>query len=313
MKFFLIALSLISWINSAQAKELIYSLSPVKVAQNVYAFIGSTDYFNRENGGNIVNTGFIIGTDGVIVIDSGPSLRYGLQMRKAIRTITPKPVTSVIITHHHPDHFLGNTAFPDSEIYALPETIEAIKVEGDGLLENMFHMVGDWMIDTELKLPTKAISSSKMVMSGRSLRFLPLNGHTQGDLAIMDEQTGVLFAGDLAFYNRTATTPHAHLHNWYDSLDILMNSGFKTVVPGHGPIDQDGASLEQTLRYLKWLEATLKQAAKDGLEMTEVLRLKTPEEFKSLDLHRDEFYRSVSHLWPDIVNETLPLIAQDLD
>ncbi|WP_135078800.1 quinoprotein relay system zinc metallohydrolase 1 [Terasakiella sp. SH-1] len=313
MKFLGALIALFLYSQTGLAKELTYNLTPIEVAKDVYFFMGEKQYFSRENGGNIVNTGFIIGTDSVIVIDSGPSLRYGNEMKRAIGKITPKPVRHLILTHHHPDHFFGNSAFDGADIYALPETLQAMKTEGDGLLENMFHMVGDWMMDTEIKLPNKTVNVSKASMAGRNLRFIPLQGHTVGDLAILDEQTGTLFAGDLAFYERTATTPHAHLHDWYASLDILMDIPFKTVVPGHGPIDRDGRSLRQTLDYLQWLETVLKNAAQNGLEMTEAMRLDIPDRFQQLALHRDEFQRSVSHLWAGIMKETLPLLPSELD
>ena len=76
--------------------------------------------FSTGNGGNIVNTGFIVGSGGVVV-DTGPSQRYGKQMRKAIGILTRQPVSLVLNTHHHPDHFLGNQAFADRPVGAFRE------------------------------------------------------------------------------------------------------------------------------------------------------------------------------------------------
>ena len=50
-----------------------YDLKPVKVAQDTYVLIGFMEDFTLKNGGNIVNTGFIVTKEGVVVIDSGPS------------------------------------------------------------------------------------------------------------------------------------------------------------------------------------------------------------------------------------------------
>ncbi|HAW39797.1 MAG TPA: MBL fold metallo-hydrolase, partial [Pseudomonas sp.] len=46
-------------------------------------------------GGNIVNTGFIVTDSGVVVIDSGPSRRYGEAMREAIARVTDRPIIKV--------------------------------------------------------------------------------------------------------------------------------------------------------------------------------------------------------------------------
>lgn len=297
---------LMSFAHNSMADDLSYDLKAQKVGDGVYVFIGSTDHFNRENGGNIVNTGFLIGETGVVVIDTGPSLKYGNEMRAAIGAITPKPVRHVIITHHHPDHFLGNLAFDDAQIWAMDETIQAINREGEGLLENMYRMVGDWMIDTTLVKPGHSINQSHMDLSGRTIQFMPLQGHTKGDLAVFDQKSGVLFTGDLAFHNRTPTTPHADIAQWMRALEQLEKHSYNVVVPGHGPVERDGRSFKQTLDYLGWLQKTLYQAAENGLEMTEVMRLDIPQRFQSLSVARAEFVRSVAYLWPSVVEETLP-------
>lgn len=104
------------------AEEFDYGLVPRKVAEDTWVLIGKTEDFNRSNGGNIVNTAFIVTTAGVVVIDSGPSRRYAQQMRSAIARVTEKPVIRVFNTHHHPDHFLGNQAFAGIPTTALAAT-----------------------------------------------------------------------------------------------------------------------------------------------------------------------------------------------
>ena len=64
--------------------DLDYSLKPRQIAEDTWLLEGSTDNFAKANGGNIVNTAFIVTEPGVVVIDTGPSKRYGEAMRKAI-------------------------------------------------------------------------------------------------------------------------------------------------------------------------------------------------------------------------------------
>src|SRR5690606_9137946 len=106
MRPFILILAL-CLILPAQA-ELTYRLQPRQIAEGVWLLEGSTDNFDQRNGGNIVNTGFIVTSAGVVVIDSGPSKRYGEAMRAAIAEVTDRPVIKVLLTHHHPDHVLGN-------------------------------------------------------------------------------------------------------------------------------------------------------------------------------------------------------------
>ena len=117
--------------------DLEYTLKPRQIARDTWLLEGSTDNFAKANGGNIVNTAFIVTERGVVVIDTGPSRRYGEAMRKTIAATTDKPVIEVLLTHHHPDHVLGNQAFADVPIGALAGTTELLRQQGDAMAENL--------------------------------------------------------------------------------------------------------------------------------------------------------------------------------
>ena len=119
-------------------------------------------------------------------------------------------LSGVLVTHHHPDHFLGNQAFPADTLAALPETIHGIATEGGSLNENMYRLAGDWMAGTEPVAPARQLAPGPLTMGNHRLDLIALDGHTEADLVIFDRSTGVLFAGDLVFNGRTPTTPHAN-------------------------------------------------------------------------------------------------------
>ena len=284
------------------AADFDYRLTAVQVAKDVYAFIGKTEDFTTDNGGNIVNTAFIVAPQGVIVIDSGPSLRYGQQMRRAIAAVTAKPIALVINTHHHPDHFLGNQAFADLPIAALAETRDGIAADGNAFAENLYRMSGDWMKGTEVQLPGKTLSAGIVEVAGRRLRLVALDGHTGADLVVVDATSGVVFAGDLAFNGRAPTTPHADVAHWLKALDQLealtREAGFNVLLPGHGAPSADAGPIRQTRAWLTWLSAAMRSAAKDGLDMNDVLARPLPAEFAGLPVAASEYRRSVGHLFP---------------
>jgi len=294
----LLAVLLAAFPLAARAAGFDYRLAPRAVADGVWVLTGLTEDFSRDNGGNIVNTGFIVGDSGVVVIDSGPSRRYGEQLAAAIARVTPLPVVLVINTHHHPDHFLGNQAFAPATLAALPATRHGIETEGPMFNSNMYRLNGDWMRDTEVAAPTRTLAAGPVEVGGRTLEFLALEGHTGADLAVFDRRTGTLFAGDLVFNARAPTTPHADIARWQASLDALAALPFKVLVPGHGPVAHDGAPIAQTRTWLDWLDRALREGAAAGLDMTEMLALPLPAVFERMALAKTEFERSVSHLYP---------------
>jgi len=281
------------------AVELDYGLEPERVAPDTYVFVGTTEDFDRDNGGNIVNTAFVVTNAGVVVIDTGPSRRYGEQMRTAIARVTDRPIERVLITHHHPDHFFGNQAFADVPIYALPATRRAMLAEGNAFANNLYNMSGSWMEGSE-PLPANAtLEAGDLEVSDHRFRLLALAGHTPADLAILDTTTGTLFSGDLVFDSRTLTTPHADVDAWLAALAVLEDLTFVRLVPGHGPVREAAdARIAQTAAHLRWLTGTLRDAAERGLSMAETMNLPIPEPYASEPLAREEFVRSVVHLYP---------------
>ncbi|TFF13654.1 quinoprotein relay system zinc metallohydrolase 1 [Pseudomonas sp. BCA14] len=283
-----------------------YDLKPRLIADDTWLLEGSTDNFNKANGGNIVNTGFIVTEAGVVVIDTGPSRRYGEAMRQAIAGVTAKPVIQVLLTHHHPDHALGNQAFKTVPIGALADTTRLLHEQGDGMAENLYRLVGDWMRGTEVVLPTQLLEPGVLSFGSHDLRLLAFTGHTGADLAILDSKTGVLFAGDLVFYQRALTTPNSPgLATWLADIARLQALPWTLLVPGHGPVADDARPLEQMRDYLTWLDQLLRDGAAQGSDMAELIRSPIPERFAAISLNRYELIRSVSHLYPRYEREQL--------
>src|SRR5271167_1703600 len=63
-----------------------------------------------EGGGG--NSGVIVGDKGVIVVDAKTTVAGGKELLEHIAKITPKPVTTVFLTHSDGDHANGLAAFP---------------------------------------------------------------------------------------------------------------------------------------------------------------------------------------------------------
>lgn len=279
-----------------------YALQAQELVPTVYVLQGKNEDFSPQNGGNIVNTGFIVTEAGVVLIDSGPSRRYGKALRELIAQTTDRPILRVFNTHHHPDHVLGNQAFAAPQLFALPETQHALQAEGAAFLENMYRLNGDAMRDTELVLPTQTAVLGRWDVGNHALELFSLSGHSAADLVLFDRHSGALFTGDLVFHGRAPTTPHADLTQWLAALDRLealtQQPEFRVLIPGHGAPSRDATPIQQTRAYLRWLQHTLTQAAAQGLDMTEVMNLPLPAEFAQWAVAKAEYRRSVGHLYP---------------
>lgn len=291
----------------AGAQALKYDLEATEIAPKTWGVFGAREYFSMDNGGDISNVAFIEVPDGVVVIDTGPSFRFGEALNDLIaRTVPGKRIVRVYNTHHHPDHFLGNQVFDPAIIAASQGVVDNIRALGDAMASNMYRLVGDWMRGTVINVPGRIITTSREDVGGRNFTHMPLSGHTSADFVVRDEETGVLFAGDLAFLDRAPTTPNADLAAWRASIATLRHTDRALLLPGHGPQDAKGRSLDQTLDWLDWLDGTLRDAVLRGLTMNEAMALPIPERFAALGVARGEYERSVSHLYQQFEDELLP-------
>ncbi len=297
---------------SVHANQLAYDLDVTEIARGTWAIHGRTEYFTLQNGGNIVNVSFIEVPDGVVVIDTGPSRRYGEALLHLIeKTVPGKPILRVYNTHHHPDHIFGNQVFERGSLAAPQQVIDNIIAEADGFSDNLYRLIGDWMRGTTVVAPGVALESDFEEVGGRKFSLFYLSGHTSSDLAIRDDETGVLFTGDLAFYNRAPTTPSADIDGWLESLKTLASLDRELILPGHGLRDERGGSLEQTADYINWLEESLSEAASLGFTMNEAMAQPIPDRFTSLDEVQTEYERSVVHLYLGLEDNLLPAVTVD--
>ena len=295
--------------GGANARVLKYELVATEVESKTWVVHGQNEYFSFENGGNIVNTAFIEVPEGVVVIDTGPSKRFGDQLLELIgQKIPGKPVLRVYNTHHHPDHFLGNQVFDPAIIAAPQGVIDNIESEGDAMTDNLYRLLGDWMRGTDSVAPTQVLDASSENIGGRDFSLLYMSGHTSSDFVIRDDQTGVLFSGDLLFMFRAPTTPHANIGDWRQSLAMLRDTDRDLIVPGHGPGDEKGESIDQTLDWLDWLDGSLRDAVERGWTMNEAMRTPIPPRFSNLAVGKTEFERSVVHLYQAYEDQLMPAI-----
>lgn len=277
-----------------------YGLKSTPLGGGWHLIAGANADFSQDNGCNIINTGFYVDRDQVVVLNTGTSKRYGQQQRDLIDKFSGhKPVATVLALNLHPDYFLGNQAYPKESLSATKVTQKGILAESKAYEDNLFRLCGDWMSGTETASPTRTVLVDQgLNLGSREVKLLELNGHTASDLVVFDAEHGLMWAGGLVFFNRIPTTPHANLKLWIESLRTLRGLNPRLVVPSHGPVSTGIQAIEQTLDYLTWLDNRLTEAAAAGAEMNDVMKAGAPSRFHHFAAYPAEFYRNVTHLYP---------------
>ena len=285
-----------------------YRLDPRQVADGVWLFEGAQDSIARGNGGAICNVAMLETPQGAIVVETGGTLRHGA----ALRAFADQRLGGVVValnTHHHPDHWFGNGAFADRPIHALPGCIAAQKAGAQALSDGLYRILGSWMQGTAPLPATAAVAGGDLTLGGRVLTVMALSGHTPADLALIDQQTGTLIAGDLLFLDRAPSFPDADIAVWRAALGTLGALPVAGTIPGHGPFHRDSRAVAQTLAYLDAFAARMDAAANLGLTPIEALAAGPMPAFATLAANPAEYRRATVQQWRHHEISALPVIG----
>ncbi|WP_240643660.1 quinoprotein relay system zinc metallohydrolase 1 [Paracoccus siganidrum] len=282
--------------------------SPVEVADGVWMIEGAAQSFARTNGGAICNIVLLATPEGAVVVDTGSNARQGAALRQ-LADQKFGGVAAVVNTHHHPDHWLGNQAFADRPILALPQSRALQAENGQGYSDNLYRILGSWMNGTAFMPATADAAPGPLVIGGRALRLIAMSGHSQADLLLLDQATGTLVAGDMLFLDRAPSFPDAAIADWLAGLDRIAAIGAGGVVPGHGPFHRSSAALAQTRAYLRAFAGRMARASGLGLAPAEAIHAGPMPEFASLGANPEEYRRAVVQRWRDFESDALPVIG----
>jgi quinoprotein relay system zinc metallohydrolase 2 len=259
-----------------------------KIADGIYVRPGRTAVLFEAD--DIANTGFVIGSRCVAVIDTGGSAAEGAALDAAIRKLAEVPVCFVINTHVHPDHMLGNEAFArdNVEFVGHEKLPRAMALRGDTYLQRAAEYFGDAADTPGIIVPERTVSGTVQLDLGQRMLTLRAHGtaHTDNDLSVLDEQSGTLFAGDLVFLDHLPVLDGS-INGWLDELGELMDEGFQRIVPGHGPIAAAWPrAAAPTVHYLSELRTATRSWIARGGELGKAqqgIEVAEPERWQLID------------------------------
>src|SRR5256884_1809808 len=232
-----------------------------KVKDNLYMITGA-DPTNRDafSGGN---TGVFITDNGAVVVDTKLA-GWGQVILDKIKTVTNKPVTTIINTHTHGDHTGSNEAFGG--------TIEIIAQENTKAnMEKMDAFKGD----KARFLPKKTFKDKMSIGSGKDRIDLYYfgRGHTNGDAWVVYTALRVMQTGDMFAWKDAPTLDR---NNGGSGLEYAQTVGkvlatvkdVDTLIVGHSPLMKP-AELQEYQRFMTDFVNAVRAANKAGKSVDE--------------------------------------------
>jgi len=240
-----------------------------KVSEHVYVI-------SDLNVGLVPNVGIIVGSRATLVVDTGLGPRNGQTVLKVTNSVSTNRELYVVSTHFHPEHALGESAFPatakliraraqqqdiDEFGLSLAKTFSSRSPLVAELLDGAQFRKADVIFDREHTLD----------LGGVRVRMLSLGPtHTRGDTIVWVEGDRILFAGDVVM-NRTFVafaSPYSSVKAWLADFDQLEPLNPVKIVPSHGGVGDASLISEQraVMRAIQSRAADLKKQGKTADE-----------------------------------------------
>jgi glyoxylase-like metal-dependent hydrolase (beta-lactamase superfamily II) len=239
--------------------ELVYGQGQPFTTHQVKANI----YYVEGGGGH---SGVIVGDKGVIVIDAKTTAAGGKELLESIAKITPKPVTTVILTHSDGDHVNGLVSFPAG--------LTIIAQENDKKEQEAAIAKGGPGAPPKDHLPTKLVKDKEtLTINGVKMELRHwAPAHTTGDLVAFLPNERIVFTGDLITEN-----PYPLIHmekngssdGWIQSVKGMIAFNAETYVTGHGKL-QTKADLQKDLADAQERKAAIKKMIGEGKSLEQI-------------------------------------------
>ncbi|MBV9768703.1 MAG: MBL fold metallo-hydrolase [Bryobacterales bacterium] len=227
----------------------------------------------RGVNGYDVNSTMISGEKDMIVIDPQFSLSEAHRLAAEILE-SKKNLTTIYITHPHPDHFFGlavlKQAFPTAKAVALPATANAVKTAWPARQKFWFATYGNDIPGPDPIVP-EPLTTAVLTLEGEDF---PITGPVQGsdgpgNSFVYIPSLKAVVTGDIVFDHVYFGVPRGKAReDWSKTIDQITALNPAVIVPGHqGPgATEDMRSIQFMKKYIGDWDANA-AASKDAAEM----------------------------------------------
>jgi cyclase len=259
---------------------LLYSVQEVK--PQVFAWIPD-DVIDQECDplfARSATAGFIVTSEGVVVVDTTNSPMHARDLLYEIRQRTESPIRYVINTSSAPDHMLGNEVFTDEQATlisskAAQEQMFQYRQE----LSDRMHAVEGWRLEARMRgfhvRPSTQTFNERMTltMGDQEVRMTNLlsGGTSPDDAVVYLPSAKTLYLGELYDNHYFPRVGSRNIHLWIEVLRQVEGWDANVYIPGHGAPGSK-QDLVDFRKFLEWLVAQVEMRLKQGKTPADVQR-----------------------------------------
>ena len=272
--FFLFSSLLISNASMASSQLLLK-----KITNNIYAIVGELSNRSPENLGNNATFGVVVTDLGVVLIDSGATFKGAQRIHNIIKSITDKPIVTVINSGGQDHRWLGNSYFKKlgATIIASSEAIKDQKARTQSQFFGLTSLVGEeGLKGTEAVYADTTFETEHSFELG-DIRFEVTHAgqaHTPGDSFIWLPKQKVMFTGDIVYVERMlGVGTQSNSKSWIESYEAMAAYKPEYIVPGHGKPTTLAKANKDSYEYLKFLRKAVSEFIDDDGDLSEISKV----------------------------------------
>jgi cyclase len=217
-----------------------------KISKSVFVF--SFPLIMPDYEGN-VNVGLILGKKNNFIFDTSWKKEHMEEIIHFLSTVSPDKEVVIFNSHADFDHFIGNSAFPKSQIVATKLCKKFMKKQSRQKIQKKY---GIKLAKEDKILHPNLLASLGYFLHDERLDFFPSPIHSLDSACVYVKSKNILFAGD----NIESPIPylnHDNLELIKDEYEILLKLFPQIIVPGHGEVCRGIKLLKENYAYINSL------------------------------------------------------------
>ncbi len=282
-----------------------FNLKPMKVSDGVWCFFGALEMPTAQNAGFMSNHCFIETVESWVMWDTGATYNFAQKAYEAMSKIKELPVSTVIFSHEHDDHWLGANFYKEkfNSKFIGTELINERYKPGHEAETRMFKILNKQDVEGTniIRIDEPHFKKGEVFnIGGVTMEYISLGqAHSEDDYLLYLPQKKLILAADVVMNGRITSNRNGLVIGQLKALDLIKSKDWNILVPGHGFNIGKTATDESTL-YFNLLKERILKAIDDGVDAADITSIVTLPEFKDKKmydiLNSGNVYRSYGEL-----------------
>jgi cyclase len=244
-------------------------------------------YLQPDGQWGFSNAGLVTAEDRSLLVDTLFDLKLTQRMLADMeRHTSARPIRTVVNTHANGDHCWGNQLVTEAEIVASARCAAEMALVDPAMLQAFIRMdglgeLGDYMkrifgaFDFDgitVTPPTRTFQGELALEIGsRRVELIEVGpAHTEGDVVVWLPSERVIFTGDILFIEGTPIAWAGPIDNWIRACDRILELDARVIVPGHGPLTDNGG-VRGVRDYLRYVSDEATKRFDAGMSVTDAV------------------------------------------